>query len=202
MPKGEHSADLVSPTPERMQRAAELLDQAIPGEGERMRLGIELVEQQVVCRNGKIVVEAQTDDEGVAIRAYRSIDILAAMERRGAITEEMRQAGEEFQEQFRRAYTGDLRASDPSRPLVSGTKIAIPIEGNHGAFESVYKTIQALGGIGSPGASCVWNVLGWGQSLTEWATEQGWRGKRVHVSAAPMVLITALGVLAGPPKSS
>jgi hypothetical protein len=166
------SADLIAPTPERMRRGVELIAKAIP------------------------------DDDGRPSQPYRSIDILAAMERRGAITAEMRQAGEDFTSTFRRAYTGDIQASDPSRPFVSGTRIGTPIDGNDRALESVCKTMLALGGMEQLGASCVWHVLGWGQSLTEWATEQGWRGKRVHIAAAPMVLITALGVLAGQPKSS
>jgi hypothetical protein len=161
--------EVVTPTPERMRRGVELIDRAI------------------------------ADEDGRPSQPYRSIDILAAMERRGAITPEMRTAGEEFQELFRLAQLDPLRAADHSRPYVDsgiyGSAIGLGIEK---ARESVWKTILTLGGFESPGASCVWHVLGWGMTLSEWAYEQGWRGKRVSTAAAPMVLITALGVLAKP----
>ncbi len=162
-----YSPDLIMPTPERMWRGVELIDKAI------------------------------ADDEGRPSQPYRSIDILAAMERRGAISPEMRQVGEEFQELFRRAQLDPLKAADHSRPFVSGSLRSEMSYRVHGARESVWRAVLKLGGFGSPGASCVWHVLGWGMSLKEWATEQGWRGKRVSTDAAPMVLITALGVLAG-----
>ena len=162
--------ETVTPTPERMRRGVELLDRAI------------------------------ADEDGRPSQPYRSIDILAALERRGAITAEMRTAGEEFQELFRLAQLDPLKAADHLRPHVSGSANYL----NHPGFghrvesarESVWKTILTLGGFESPGASCIWHVLGWGMSLSEWAYEQGWRGKRVSTAAAPMVLITALGVLA------
>jgi hypothetical protein len=162
----------VTPTPERMRRGVELIDRAI------------------------------ADEDGRPSQPYRSIDILAALERRGAINAEMRTAGEEFQELFRLAQLDPLKAADMSRPYVDSFG-NIPAIGSRieKARESVWKTILTLGGSNAPGASCIWHVLGWGMTLSEWAIEQGWRGKRVSPAAAPMVLITALGVLAKPPHS-
>ncbi len=158
--------DIIAPTPERERRGVELIDKAI------------------------------ADDEGRPSQPYRSIDILAAMERRGAISPEMRQAGEDFQTLFRLAQLDPLKAADASRPFVSGSQTPNLRASVYDARESVWRTVILLGGFASPGASCVWHVLGWGSTLKEWATEQGWRGKRVSQEAAPMVLITALGVLA------
>src|SRR5271169_5361070 len=56
------------------------------------------------------------DETGRSARPYRSIDTLAAMERRGSITPEMRQAGEDFRARFAKAHLDPLRALDYSRP--------------------------------------------------------------------------------------
>jgi hypothetical protein len=54
---------------------------------------------------------------------------------------------------------------------------------------------QAVGGLGSAGGSCIWHVVGWQQSLKEWALEQGWNGRRVSQEAASGILIASLGTL-------
>ena len=51
------------------------------------------------------------DDEGRLSRPWRSIDVLAAMERRDAITPLMRDAGEAFRAEFRQALLDPLRAA-------------------------------------------------------------------------------------------
>jgi hypothetical protein len=38
-------------------------------------------------------------------------------------------------------------------------------------------------------------VVGWQQSLKEWAIEQGWNGRRVSQEAASGILIASLGTL-------
>ena len=64
------------------------------------------------------------------------------------------------------------------------------------ARERVYRALEALGGMSSPGGSCVWSVAGLGHSLREWALGQGWNGRPVHMHQTTGVLITALGMLA------
>ena len=59
----------------------------------------------------------------------------------------------------------------------------------------MWRAIQVVGGIASPAGSCLWHVLGWQQSLKEWAIEQGWSGRRVSPEAASGILIAALGAL-------
>lgn len=139
------------------------------------------------------------DDSGGSARPYRAIDTLAAMERRGSITAGMRQAGEDFRARFARAQLDPLRALDLSRlrngaatPLRSGEDPGLRIEG---AREWVWRAILAIGGLGSPGGSCLWHVVGWERSLKEWAFEQGWNGRRVSQEAASGILIAALGAL-------
>jgi hypothetical protein len=145
-----------------------------------------------------LVDKAIADDEGRPAQPYRSIDILAAMERRGAITAEMREAGEEFQLLFRVAQLDPLMAADLSRPIVSGGVFNVGIGHRiEQARRLVWETLMSVGGLGSAGGSCLWHVLGWQQSLKEWASQQGWSGRRVSQEAASGILIGALGVLAG-----
>jgi len=139
------------------------------------------------------------DSSGRPSRPYRSVDTLAAMERRGSITAGMRQAGEDFRDRFAVAQLDPLRAFDSSRPRIgsgagfrSGKEPGSRIEN---AREVVWRAILAVGGLSSAGGSCVWHVLGWQRSLKEWALEQGWSGRRVSQEAASGILIASLGAL-------
>jgi hypothetical protein len=142
-----------------------------------------------------------SDDSGRPARPYRTIDTLAAMERRGSITAGMRQAGEYFRARFATAQLDPLSAFDLSRPRTggpsgyrSGEEPGLRIEN---AREAVWRAILAIGGLGSAGGSCLWHVVGWERSLKEWALEQGWSGRRVSQEAASGILIAALGALEG-----
>ena len=120
------------------------------------------------------------------------------MERRGSITSGMRQAGEDFRARFAVAQLDPLRAPDWSRPRERGAsrfKADEPGMRIEGAREAVWRAIQAVGGPASPAGSCLWHVVGWEQSLKEWALEQGWNGRRVSQEAASGILIASLGTL-------
>ena len=139
------------------------------------------------------------DETGSPARPYRTIDILATMERRGSITQGMRRSGEDFRVHFATAQLDPLRAFDYSRPRdnrTGSTKIdglaGLRIEG---AREHVWRAIVAVGGPNSPAGSCLWHVIGWERSLKEWALERGWNGRRVSQEAASGILIAALGSL-------
>ena len=139
------------------------------------------------------------DLAGRPARPYRAVDTLAIMERRGSITSGMRQAGEDFRARFARAQLDPLRALDLSR-LRLGERNLRPDSGSSGlrieaARGAVWRAVQAVGGLGSPAGSCLWHVLGWEQSVKEWALEQGWSGRRVSQEAAAGILIAALGAL-------
>src|SRR6267142_3657812 len=138
------------------------------------------------------------DKCGRPSRPYRAVDTLAAMERRGSITTGMRQAGEDFRARFAIAQLDPLRAPDLSRPRERGAsrfKADEPGMRIEGAREAVWRAIQAVGGPASPAGSCLWHVVGWEQSLKEWALEQGWSGRRVSQETASGILIAALGAL-------
>ncbi len=139
------------------------------------------------------------DDQGRSSRPYRAVDTLAMMERRGSITAAMREAGEEFRGRFAAAQLDPLRALDLSRLRVGGGPRLRPDEPHgsriEGARGTVWRSLRAVGGLGSPGGSCLWHVVGWECSLKEWALEQGWSGRRVSQEAASGILIAALGAL-------
>jgi hypothetical protein len=59
-----------------------------------------------------------------------------------------------------------------------------------------HEALQALGGLSSPGGSCVWHVVGLQRSVREWAIRQGWGGRSVEQKAAGGILVAALGMLA------
>jgi hypothetical protein len=139
------------------------------------------------------------DNSGRPARPYRAIDTLAVMERRGSITPAMRQAGENFRTRFMTAQLDPLSAFDLSRPRAgrhstfrSGDEPGFRIDN---AREVVWRAVLAVGGLSSAGGSCLWHVLGWEQSLKEWALEQGWNGRRVSQEAASGIFIAALGAL-------
>ncbi len=164
------SATAVGPTPERLTHGP-----------------IERLEQPI------------SDALGAIGRPHRAIDILATMERRGAITASMRQAGEAFRNRFATAQLDPLRAFDWSRlrqggntRSTSGEEPGLRIER---ARELVWQALLGVGGLASPGGSCLWHVVGWQRSLKEWAIEQGWSGHRVSQEAASGILIAALGAL-------
>lgn len=151
-------------------------------------------------RHGPVerVARPISDAAGRPARPYRAVDTLAIMERRGSITAGMRQAGEDFRARFAVAHLDPLRAIDLHvrlgerglRPEGEGPGLRI-----EAARSSVWRAVQAVGGMGSPAGSCLWHVLGWEQSLKEWALEQGWSGRRVSQEAAAGIMIAALGAL-------
>jgi hypothetical protein len=147
----------------------------------------------------ELVPTVIADAAGRPARPHRVIDTLAIMERRGSITAEMRQAGEDFRHRFAVAQLDPLRALDLSR-LSLGDKPTR--RGDHApglrveaARTAVWRALRAVGGIASPAGSCLWHVVGWECSLKEWAQEQGWAGRRVSQETASGVLIAALGAL-------
>lgn len=144
-------------------------------------------------------VDRIADVDGVISRPLRSIDILAAMERRGAITREMRAAGEEFRSRFHAAHLYGVKAMDLSKPLVSGGSYRHQParSAEEDARQDVWRAVMAVGGPWSPAGSCLWNCVGWERPLKEWALRRGWgvSGRCVSQEAASGVLIAALGTL-------
>jgi hypothetical protein len=151
-------------------------------------------------RHGKIerMDRPIADTRGAIARPHRAVDTLLAMERRGSISAAMRQAGQHFRRHFAMAQLDPLRAVDWSQPRASGTARKPGADAGwriEKAREFVWHTIRAVGGLGSPGGSCLWHVVGWERSLKEWTLEQAWIGRRVSQESASGILIAVLGAL-------
>ena len=152
-------------------------------------------------RQGHVERLAQpiADVAGHPAQPYRAVDTLMVMERRGSITAAMRQAGEDFRARFAVAQLDPLRALDLSHLRIAEPRLRRDNDGPglriEAARGTIWRTIQAVGGIASPAGSCLWHVLGWQQSLKEWAPGQGWSSRRVSQEAASGILIAALGAL-------
>ena len=168
--------------------------------GSKVDLEARLSESPAV-RHGLVEPIAQpiADAAGHPARPYRAVDTLAVMKRRGSITAEMRQAGEDFRARFAVAQLDPLRALDLTHLRVAETgpnpDREAPGPRIEAARRSVWRVIQAVGGMASPAGSCLWHVLGWELPVKEWALQQGWSGRRVSQETASGILIAALGAL-------
>jgi hypothetical protein len=137
----------------------------------------------------------ETDPDGHILLRHRVVDSLGKLLRSGAITHTMHDAGRAFQRDFQFAGLDPLRA----RPLVlpaGGGGAPELTESQLDARRRVHKALEALGGIGSPGGSCLWYTLGCGCSIREWAVRRSWSGQPLRREQAQGILIAALGVLA------
>lgn len=136
------------------------------------------------------------DAEGNVANPFRAVDTLELMFRRGSIDEAMKNAGNDFRDKFALAQLDALRAADMAR-TGHGWQGGVPVGTRiQRARDEVWDTICSVGGIASPGGSVLWHVLGWGQSLSDWAALQGWANRKVTPHAAGGILIATLGMLA------
>ena len=138
----------------------------------------------------------EEDDDQKPVDHYRTVDTLALMLRNGSITGSMHDAGQQFSQDFARAFGSGI-ASPKLDGLPGGTAPGqMMVEKNAGAARSVREALDAVGGSSSPAGSALWYVAGLGQSVREWALRQGWAGKAISLHEAKGILIAGLGVLA------
>ena len=144
-------------------------------------------------RKAELVREA--DPKGEMVTHARAVDTVARMMKAGTITRVMHDAARDFQAHFTVAAYDAIPPRDMVR--VSGGGWTNDLTDNQiAARNRVARALAALGGMVSPGGSCVWHVVGLGYSLREWALGQVWNGRSMHSSHATGVLVAALGVLA------
>ena len=138
----------------------------------------------------------EEDDDQKPVDHYRTVDTLALMLRNGSITGAMHDAGQQFSQDFARAFASGV-ASSRLDGLPCGTAPGeMLIERNASAARAVRDALEAVGGSGSPAGSALWYVVGLGQSVREWALRQGWAGKAISLHEAKGILVAGLGVLA------
>lgn len=138
----------------------------------------------------------EQDDDQKPVDHYRTVDTLALMLRNGSITGSMHDAGQQFSQDFARAF-GSGVASPKLDGLPGGTAPGqMMVEKNAGAARAVRDALEAVGGSGSPAGSALWYVAGLQMSIRDWSLRDGWNGKRVEKNEAKGILVAALGVLA------
>ena len=138
----------------------------------------------------------EEDDDRKPVDHYRTVDTLALMLRNGSITGAMHDAGQQFSQDFARAFASGV-ASPKLDGLPGGTAPGqMMVEKNAGAARAVRDALEAVGGSGSPAGSALWYVAGLQMSIRDWALRDGWNGKRVEKNEAKGILVAALGVLA------
>lgn len=138
----------------------------------------------------------EEDDDQKPVDHYRTVDTLALMLRNGSITGAMHDAGQQFSQDFARAFASGV-ASSRLDGLPAGTAPGqMMIERNAGAARAVRDALEAVGGNSSPAGSALWYVAGLQMSIRDWSLRDGWNGKRVEKNEAKGILVAALGVLA------
>lgn len=138
----------------------------------------------------------EKDDDQKPTDHFRTVDTLALMLRNGSITGAMHDAGQQFSQDFARAF-GSGVASPKLDGLPGGTAPGqMMVERNAGAARAVRDALEAVGGINSPAGSALWFVAGLQLSVREWALRDGWNGRKLDKDEAKGILVAALGVLA------
>jgi Domain of unknown function (DUF6456) len=138
----------------------------------------------------------EADPDGRPVVHHRVVDTIGRMLRNGTITKAMHDAARDFGATFTVARFDPVVCMALDRIPGSG-RAADLTDAQIDARRRVGKTLDALGGLGSPAGSCVWHVVGLQQSIREWSMRQGWGGKPIGEKQAHGILVAALGMLAG-----
>ena len=138
----------------------------------------------------------EEDDDRKPVDHYRTVDTLALMRRNGSITGAMHDAGQQFSQDFARAFASGVASSRLDGLPAGTTPGQMMVEKNAGAARAVRDALEAVGGNSSPAGSALWYVAGLQMSIRDWSLRDGWNGKRVEKNEAKGILVAALGVLA------
>jgi hypothetical protein len=121
----------------------------------------------VIRRHGNVLEPVyEADPQGRPVLHHRTVDTLGMMLRAGTITKDMHDAARDFQAQFTIARFDVVRCM-PLVRLPGGSGAADLTDAQVEARRRVGWALDALGGLGSPGGSCVWHVVGLQRSVRE-----------------------------------
>ncbi len=126
-----------------------------------------------------------------AEKHYRVVDTLGLMFRNGTIGIPLHDAGRKFAEDFHSASLEGLKAVNLEAQVGGSASGESITERTAMALRRVERALDAVGGMDSPGGSALWNVVGLGMGMNEWATSE-----RLHRHTASGILISALATLA------
>ena len=135
-------------------------------------------------------------DDRKPVDHYRTVDTLALMLRNGSITGAMHDAGQQFSQDFARAFGSGVASSRLDGLPAGTTPGQMMVEKNAGAARAVRDALEAVGGNSSPAGSALWYVAGLGMSVRDWSIRLGWSGKAMSKEEGKGILIAALGMLA------
>ena len=138
----------------------------------------------------------EEDDDRKPVDHYRTVDTLALMLRNGSITGAMHDAGQQFSQDFARAFASGVASSRLDGLPAGTTPGQMMVEKNAGAARAVRDALEAVGGSSSPAGSALWYVAGLGISVRDWSIRLGWSGKAMSKEEGKGILIAALGMLA------
>jgi hypothetical protein len=135
------------------------------------------------------------DSRGAVGLPWRAVGLLLRLHHNARITDDELAAAYRFRADFDRGHLDTLRASNLARQRVDGPRFrretSISVDA---AKERAMDAISAVGGINSPGGSCLWHVVGAGETLKDWALTR-YTARRITENAAPGVLYAALVTL-------
>lgn len=150
--------------------------------------------QRAVVRHGLTMADAQ----GTVSHPHRVFDTLAALHRRGAIDDPAYAAGERFRADWERAHLDPLHSPALDRVLGGGSGGEHISERALRARDEIWQALQALGGHATPIGAAAWHVLGFGQTIKDFASHsQLGRGRSLDERTARGLVIGACCVLAG-----
>lgn len=144
---------------------------------------VDTVEYERVGNSGRLVKK---------LRSARKVEsVLDRMLRTGSIDEQMHACGEKYARCFHKAHA--VSSVTLFEPTIKGSD-DIFTEELLNARASIDEATKMVGGERSITASCLWFVIGWGESLNTWAARQA---KPLNERVAAGILIGALATLAG-----
>lgn len=146
---------------------------------------------------GRVAQWESLEEEGTSYRTehFRCVDSLGLLLKNGAITQEMHDAGQEFNRNFVYAQLNPV-GSPPLDRIPGGHWQDTITERVAWSRKRLGEALDAVGGVCSPGGCAIWHVAGLGRSVKEWSLLEGWNGRTLNQYEAKGILVAALGVLA------